>query len=48
MMSKKSKQVAEVEAEFGAEVVEVTAPAVEMLKVKAIKNVSFGGITYLK
>jgi hypothetical protein len=48
-MSKKSKQVAEVEAEFGADVEVVEAPAVpDTLKVKALKNVSFGGAVYLK
>lgn len=48
-MSKKNKQVAEVEAEFGADVEEVLAPVVpDTLKVKALKNVSFGGVVYLK
>ena len=48
-MSKKNKQVAEVEAEFGDDVEEVLAPVVpDTLKVNALKNVSFGGVVYLK
>lgn len=39
-MSKKNKQAAEVEVEFGADVAAPVVP--DTLKVKALKNVSFG------